>query len=168
MRASDLTFSRLRHKIRFSCLRQLTHLVNNFSITFHEHFQAQTATLPAKNMYIKFLSSYEISKPKPSPTTTCHEGPNFLSSCKIVKNGVKKWAVPGIFLIYFRLFKLTSQCDRISQPPFKLKNGWLNFEHRLMYKKYTAPLPSMGCGVVERHLEMAQPTKKLTSQLVHK
>ena len=154
-----MTFSRLRHKIRFSCLRQLTHLVNNFSITFHEHFQAQTATLPAKNMYIKFLSSYEISKPKPSPTTTCHEGPNFLSSCKIVKNGVKKWAVPGIFLIYFRLFKLTSQCDRISQPPFKLKNGWLNFEHRLMYKKYTAPLPSMGCGVVERHLEMAQPTK---------
>ena len=30
-----------------------------------------------------------------------------------------------------------------------------------MYKKYTTPLPSMGCEVIERHLEMAQPTKKL-------
>ena len=29
-----------------------------------------------------------------------------------------------------------------------------------MYKKYTTPCPHMGCGVVERHLEMAQPTKK--------
>ena len=29
-----------------------------------------------------------------------------------------------------------------------------------MNKKYTTPLPLMGCGVVERHLEMAQPTKK--------
>ena len=30
-----------------------------------------------------------------------------------------------------------------------------------MYKKYTSLCPPMGCGVVERHLEMAQPTKKL-------
>ena len=29
-----------------------------------------------------------------------------------------------------------------------------------MYKKYTTPLPSYGMWVVERHLEMAQPTKK--------
>ena len=29
-----------------------------------------------------------------------------------------------------------------------------------MYKKYTTAFPSIGCGVVERHLEMAQPTKK--------
>ena len=36
----------------------------------------------------------------------------------------------------------------------------LKVDHRLTYKKYTAPLPSMGCGAVERHLEMAQPTKK--------
>ena len=29
-----------------------------------------------------------------------------------------------------------------------------------MYKKYTTPCPHIGCGAVERHLEMAQPTKK--------
>ena len=34
------------------------------------------------------------------------------------------------------------------------------YVHRVMYKKYTTPCPHMGCGVVERHLEMAQPTKK--------
>ena len=39
-------------------------------------------------------------------------------------------------------------------------NGWLKYDHRLMYKKYTNPCPSMVCGVVERHLEMAQPTTK--------
>ena len=33
-------------------------------------------------------------------------------------------------------------------------------DHRVMYKKYTTSLPPMGCEVVERHLEMAQPTKK--------
>ena len=32
-----------------------------------------------------------------------------------------------------------------------------------MYKKYTAPLPSVGCGAVERHLEVAQPTKKTST-----
>ena len=39
------------------------------------------------------------------------------------------------------------------------QNGWLKYDHRVMYKKYTTPCPHMGCGVVERHLEMAQPTK---------
>ena len=24
---------------------------------------------------------------------------------------------------------------------WKIKNGWLNYDHRLMYKKYTTPLP---------------------------
>ena len=37
----------------------------------------------------------------------------------------------------------------------KYQNGWLKYDHRVMYKKYT----TMGCGVVERHLDMAQPTK---------
>ena len=37
----------------------------------------------------------------------------------------------------------------------------LKYDHSLMYKKYTTPCPSMGCGVVERHLEIAQPTKQL-------
>ena len=41
-----------------------------------------------------------------------------------------------------------------------IKNGWLKYDHRVMNKKYTTPLPPMGCGVVERHLEMAQSTKK--------
>ena len=40
------------------------------------------------------------------------------------------------------------------------QNGWLKYYHRVMYKMYTTSLPSMGRGVVERHLEMAQPTKK--------
>ena len=44
-------------------------------------------------------------------------------------------------------------------------NGWLKYDHRLMYKKYTNPCPSMVCGVVERHLEMAQPTTKITKRL---
>ena len=39
-----------------------------------------------------------------------------------------------------------------------LNNGWLKYDHRVMYKKYTTPLPHMGCGLVERHLEMDQPT----------
>ena len=30
-----------------------------------------------------------------------------------------------------------------------------------MYKKYTTPCPPVGCGEVERHLEMAQPKKDL-------
>ena len=42
------------------------------------------------------------------------------------------------------------------------QNGWLKYDHRVMYKKYTTPCPHMGCGVVERHLEMAQPTTKKT------
>ena len=40
----------------------------------------------------------------------------------------------------------------------KYQNGWLKYDHRIMYKKYTTSLPPMGCEVVERHLEMAQPT----------
>ena len=47
---------------------------------YAEHFQAHTARFPAKNMYIRFWTSYDTSNPKPSPTTTCHEVPNFLSS----------------------------------------------------------------------------------------
>ena len=41
------------------------------------------------------------------------------------------------------------------------QNGWLKYDHRVMYKKHTNPLPSYGMWVVERHLEMAQPSKKL-------
>ena len=50
-------------------------------------------------------------------------------------------------------------CDRTLQLPFKTKNGWLKYDHRLMYKKYTTPLPNEVCGEAERHLGMAQPTK---------
>ena len=32
-----------------------------------------------------------------------------------------------------------------------------------MYKKYTTPCPLLGCEVVERHFEMAQPTKKFSN-----
>ena len=41
----------------------------------------------------------------------------------------------------------------------QFKNGWLMYDFRVMYRKYTASLPLMGCEAVERHLEMAQPTK---------
>ena len=35
------------------------------------------------------------------------------------------------------------------------------YDHRVKNKKYTYPSALfMGCGVVERHLEMAKPTKK--------
>ena len=34
------------------------------------------------------------------------------------------------------------------------------YDHRLKFKKYATSLPPMGCEVVERHLEVAQPTKK--------
>ena len=46
------------------------------------------------------------------------------------------------------------------------QNGWLKYDHRVMYKKYTTPCPHMGCGVVERHLEMAQPKKPKINNLV--
>ena len=45
----------------------------------HEHFQRIIATFPPKNMYSRFFTSCVISNPKPSPTTTCHDAPNFLS-----------------------------------------------------------------------------------------
>ena len=38
----------------------------------------------------------------------------------------------------------------------KYQNGWLKDDHRVMCKKYTTSLPTSGCGVVERHLEIAQ------------
>ena len=44
------------------------------------------------------------------------------------------------------------------------QNGWrLKYDHRVMCKKYTtpSPCPPMVCGVVKRHLEMAQPTKNM-------
>ena len=41
------------------------------------------------------------------------------------------------------------------------KNGCHKYDDRVMYKKYPLTL-LMGCGVAERHLEMAQPTKKDT------
>ena len=56
--------------------------------------------------------------------------------------------------------KIELICDRTSQLSFKIKNGWLKYDIRVMYKKYTTPLPIVGCGVVEIHLEMAQPTNK--------
>ena len=46
----------------------------------------------------------------------------------------------------------------------KYQNCWLKYNHRVMYKKYTTSLPPMGCEAVERHLEMAQPTRKLSRQ----
>lgn len=45
----------------------------------YEHFHTHTARLPPKNMYSRFFTSCVTSKPKPSPITTCHELPNFLS-----------------------------------------------------------------------------------------
>ena len=39
------------------------------------------------------------------------------------------------------------------------------YDHRVKNKKYTYPSALfMGCGVVERHLEMAKPTKNLSIQ----
>ena len=46
------------------------------------------------------------------------------------------------------------------------QNGWLKYDHRVMYKKYTTPCPHMGCGVVERHLEMAQPKKMKFTNII--
>ena len=45
----------------------------------------------------------------------------------------------------------------------KFYNGWLKYDHRLMYKKYTTrvyPLPSHGMWGSRKTREMAQPTKK--------
>ena len=47
----------------------------------------------------------------------------------------------------------------------KIKNGLLNYDHRVMYNKYTTLCPCLGCGVVESHLEMAQPTTTKTLTL---
>ena len=44
-------------------------------------------------------------------------------------------------------------------------NGWLKYNHWEMDKNYNTHLPTMGCGVVERHLEMAQPTKNILNFL---
>ena len=56
--------------------------------------------------------------------------------------------------------------DHFNDFPKKWNNGWLKYDHGVMYKKFTLPpCPSMGCGVLERHCEMAQPTKKLNSEI---
>ena len=56
--------------------------------------------------------------------------------------------------------RVVDRCVIVPHNRHWLKNGWLKYDHRIMYKKYTAPCPIYGMGVVERHLEMAQPTKK--------
>ena len=43
----------------------------------------------------------------------------------------------------------------------KAKNGWLKYDFTVVQEIYYPLALFMGCGVVERHLEMAQPTKKL-------
>lgn len=53
--------------------------VGGTAIRHYEHFHTHTARLPPKNMYSRFFTSCVTSKPKPSPITTCHELPNFLS-----------------------------------------------------------------------------------------
>ena len=42
----------------------------------------------------------------------------------------------------------------------KAKNGWLKYDFTVVQEIYYPLALFMGCGVVERHLEMAQPTKK--------
>lgn len=49
-----------------------------------EHFQTHTARVPPKYRYRRFFTSCVISKPKPSPITTCHEEPNFLSIVSLI------------------------------------------------------------------------------------
>ena len=45
----------------------------------------------------------------------------------------------------------------------KIKNGWVKYDHKLIYVQEVCHSHAlfMGCGVVERHLEMAQPTKNI-------
>ena len=40
-----------------------------------------------------------------------------------------------------------------------IKNGWITYDHRVMYKKYTAPCPLMGRGAAERRLEWLSQQK---------
>ena len=49
------------------------------SIFFYKALKMTIAMYPLWYMYIKCLSSYVISKPKPSPMMQCHGDPNFLS-----------------------------------------------------------------------------------------
>ena len=42
------------------------------------------------------------------------------------------------FVTLKRINQVKSMPD---QQFFQLKNGWLKYDHRVMYKKYTSPLP---------------------------
>lgn len=58
--------------------------IGGTAMRHYEHFHTHTARLPPKNMYSRFFTSCVTSKPKPSPITTCHELPNFLSMDSLI------------------------------------------------------------------------------------
>ena len=52
-------------------------------------------------------------------------------------------------IIRSNLFRQSEDIRRVGNVPetftdYKIKNGWLKYDHRLMYKKYTTPLANCG------------------------
>lgn len=53
-------------------------------LNFYDDFHTSIAVVPPKNKYNRFFTSCVISKPYPSPTTACHDDPNFLSKLSLI------------------------------------------------------------------------------------
>ena len=122
----------------------------HFSVYFE---RLKNGPIPASSLFILVLSTWQNSNLIEK---------SIVDGCLGLEPGVVGWKAQTNALSYgstptkIPIFLVVDRYAIVPHNCHYNQNGWLQYEHGIVYKKYSTPCPPMGCGVVERHVEKAK------------